>query len=288
VTVIDIEGFIVDCNSTDQELIGRYLQEVLGKHLTTYLSEESKQLFSTSFSTLQDKGSIEIESMVINKRGERIPVWRKASAIYGKTGDFCGAIIHTRDITERKRMENELKHLAEFDFLTQVPNRQLFSNLLRFAIAQAQRHNTRLGLLFIDLDRFKHINDNYGHHAGDLLLTAVAKRIEQQIRESDSIGRIGGDEFLVLLSIIEDVDDAKNIAEKIGSVLRLPFDIQDYSGLTISASIGVVIYPDHGSNVEQLMKLADGAMYLVKEGGRNAVHMYQPEYSNAAEQKRKG
>ncbi len=275
VTAIDSKGYIVDCNTIDQTLIGLNKQEMIGNHITTYLSDESKLLFSKRFRSIGETGMIELESTIINKHGDIIPVWRKATAIYDNRGDFSGAIIHTRDITERKKMEGKLKHLAEFDNLTQIPNRQLFSENLKYAIAQAKRHNNRLALLFIDLDEFKQINDNYGHNTGDLLLKAVATRIQQQIRESDSIGRIGGDEFLVLLSNIEHVDNAMNIAEKICSVVDQPFDIPGYAGLKISSSIGVAIYPDHGTNDKQLIKLADAAMYKVKEGGRNAVRFYQ-------------
>ena len=201
-----------------------------------------------------------------------VEIYANPISIQGK--DYSFSIVH--DITERKKMENELKRLAKFDNLTQIPNRQLFSEHLRYAIAQAKRHNNRLALLFIDLDKFKEINDNYGHNAGDLLLKAVATRIQQQIRESDSIGRIGGDEFLVLLSNIENVDNAMDIAEKICSAVDQPFDIPGYPDLKISSSMGVAICPDHGSNDEQLMKLADDAMYKVKEGGRNSVHLFQP------------
>jgi len=267
VTVVDSRGYIVDSNTIDQTLIGLSQEDMIGKHITQYLSEESKRLFFKRVSSLMESGMIEVESTIINKRGETIPVWRKATAIYDKAGNYHGAIVHTRDITKRKIMENELKRLAEFDHLTQVPNRQLFSEHLKYAIAQAKRHNNRLALLFIDLDEFKQINDNHSHSAGDLLLKEVAKRIPQQIRETDSIGRIGGDEFLVLLSNIESIENAMRIAEKIYSVIDQPFDIPGYPSLNISSSIGVAVYPDHASDDGRLMMLADDAMYKVKVGG---------------------
>ncbi len=273
ITAIDSKGYIIDCNTIDQTLIGLNQEEMIGKHITTYLSDESKALFSDRFHSLGKTGKIELESTVINKHGDVIPVWRKASAIYNNNGDFRGAIIHTRDITERKKMESQLKYLAEFDQLTQIPNRQLFSENLKYAISQAKRHSNHLALLFIDLDEFKPINDNYGHKAGDLLLKTVASRIQQQIRESDCVGRIGGDEFMVLLSNIEKVDKAMQIAEKICAVINQPCDISGYPSLKVSSSIGIAIYPDHGSNDIQLMKLADDAMYKAKERGRNRVHL---------------
>lgn len=261
ITAIDSRGYIVDCNTVDQSLLGLSHEEMVGKHITTYLSEDSKSLFSGRFLSLGKTGLIEVESTIINKQGDEIPVWRKSTAIYDNKGEFSGAIIHTRDITERKKMESKLKHLAEFDNLTQTPNRKLFSERLKYAIAQAKRHNNRIALLFIDLDEFKQINDNYGHNAGDLLLTAVAARIQQQIRESDCIGRVGGDEFLALLSNIEEVDKAMDLAETICAAVKQPFDIPGFPDLKISTSIGVAIYPDHGSNDMQIIKLADNAMY---------------------------
>ena len=275
VTAIDADGFIIDCNTFEQTLMGLSQKEMIGKHISVYLSDESKVLFSSRFLTLGKSGMIEFESTVINKHGDEIPVWRKATAFYNNKGIFSGAIIHTRDITQRKKMERELKYLAEFDHLTQIPNRQLFSQNLKNAIAQAKRSCKSFALLFIDLDDFKLINDNCGHKAGDLVLKSIATRIQQQIRESDCVGRIGGDEFLVLLSNIENVDNAMNIAEKICSAINQPCNIPEYPQLNVSSSIGVAIYPDHGSDDIQLMKLADDAMYKAKENGRNRVYLNQ-------------
>ena len=275
VTAIDSNGYVVDCNTIDQQLIGLNQDEIVGKHISIFLSDESKLLFLEVFYSLGKTGVIELESTVMNKDGNTIPVWRKATAVYDNKGDFSGAIIHTRDITEYKKMESKLKHLAEFDYLTEIPNRQLFNENLKYAIAQAKRQNSRLALLFIDLDEFKNINDSYGHDIGDLLLKAFATRVKKHIRESDCIGRIGGDEFLVLLSNIEDLDNAMELAKQICFIVEQPFDIPNYPGLKISSSIGVALYPDHASTHTQLMKLADNAMYKVKESGRNAVQFSQ-------------
>lgn len=271
VTAIDSNGYVVDCNAIDQGLIGRNQEEIIGKHISKFLSDESKSQFLNRFSSLGQTGVTEFESTVVNKHGEVIPIWRKATAVYDNQGEFSGAIIHTREIAERKKMELKLKHLAEFDYLTQIPNRQLFSEHLKYAIVQAKRNNSCLALLFIDLDKFKEINDSYGHEVGDLLLKAVATRIKKQIRESDSIGRIGGDEFLVLLSNIENGDNAMKLAEQICSAIEQPFNLPNYPSLNISSSIGIALYPDHALNDKQLIKLADDAMYKVKAKGRNAV-----------------
>ncbi len=267
VTVVDTEGYIIDCNTIDLALIDFNREQIIGTHVTDYLSVECKLKFSTMSHTLKDSGTVEAEATIINSHGDVIPVWRKATALYDNKGEYSGAIIHTRDITEQKKMVDKLKYLAEYDHLTQVPNRQLFSEHLKYAIAQAKRHNNRFALLFIDLDKFKQVNDNHGHDAGDLLLAEVATRIQQQIRESDSIGRVGGDEFLVLLSNIESSDNAMDLANKIHSAIELPFELPNYPRLNISSSIGIAVYPDDASNHEQLMILADAAMYKIKVGG---------------------
>jgi diguanylate cyclase (GGDEF)-like protein/PAS domain S-box-containing protein len=179
------------------------------------------------------------------------------------------------DITERKLNEQLVKRMAHYDALTELPNRILFSDRLQHGLVRAKRDQAILSLMFIDLDRFKPINDEFGHHIGDLLLKAVAKRLKSCLRKSDTVARIGGDEFVVLLPVVKVGRDALLIAEKICENLNQPFNIDTFS-LNISSSIGVTIYPEHGTEDTQLMKNADIAMYHAKKGGRNNVAMYQP------------
>ncbi len=149
----------------------------------------------------------------------------------------------------------------------------LFSDRLQLALSSAKRDKTMMGLMFVDLDEFKPINDNYGHHIGDILLKIAASRMLECMRESDTVARIGGDEFVVMLPYIEHKEDAMYVAEKIRIALTTPFDLQEHE-VQISCSVGVSIYPEHGADETTLMRQADIAMYGAKQQGRNAVRLY--------------
>jgi diguanylate cyclase (GGDEF)-like protein/PAS domain S-box-containing protein len=185
------------------------------------------------------------------------------------------------DITDRKEMEEKVLHLAYHDPLTDLPNRMLFADRLRQALAIAKRDRAHLALLFIDLDKFKPVNDTLGHNVGDLLLKAVGQRIQNCLRESDTVARMGGDEFVVLLSVIKEERDAWDVAEKIRFSLNQPFELAGH-GMNISSSTGIAIYPEHGEEEKQLLKNADDAMYYAKSVGRDNVQIYRsgmPEIS---------
>lgn len=180
------------------------------------------------------------------------------------------------DITDRKAAEEHIRHLAHFDALTDLPNRALITDRLQQALAKARRDKQHLAVMFLDLDEFKPVNDNLGHEVGDLLLKQVARRLQACMRESDTVARIGGDEFVVLLPQIEREQDAIVVAEKIRHALELPFELTDRK-LQISSSIGVAVYPEHGSDEKLLLINADIAMYHAKKAGRNNYKLYQRE-----------
>ncbi len=194
--------------------------------------------------------------------------------------DVCGevdsVICISKDITDRKVMEEKLAHMAQYDGLTNLPNRLLFSDRLQHAISEAIRNRTRLALLFIDLDNFKTVNDTSGHEVGDLLLQGVAKRLQTCVRKSDTVGRIAGDEFVIVLPGIEDDNYALAVAEKIRHSLCQPFELDGCQSQVISTSIGIAIYPDHGSNGIELTRNADYAMYQAKDSGRNGIKLFKP------------
>lgn len=197
----------------------------------------------------------------------KIPLRHEDGKIYA----LCGI---STDISERKEIEEHMRHMAQYDALTHLPNRALFNDRLQQAISAAQRNRKRLALMFLDLDKFKPVNDTYGHGVGDLLLKEVAQRIQNCLRESDTAARIGGDEFVVLLPVIELVQDSKKTGEKILHALNQPFELAGHT-LNISSSIGVAVYPDHGTSEKLLVKSADIAMYHAKKNGRNNVKIYQ-------------
>jgi diguanylate cyclase (GGDEF)-like protein/PAS domain S-box-containing protein len=188
----------------------------------------------------------------------------------GQTLLFSGTHL---DVTERKRLEEDVRQLAFYDPLTNLPNRRLFHDRLRQTLARAKRAQSRMALMFIDLDKFKPINDEHGHEAGDWLLQSVARRIESCLRASDTAARVGGDEFLVLLPDVNNGDDALAVAEKIRMELERPFVTPSQLSLRASSSIGIAIYPDHANTEEDLMRLGDRAMYQAKRLGGNLVQL---------------
>jgi diguanylate cyclase (GGDEF)-like protein/PAS domain S-box-containing protein len=179
------------------------------------------------------------------------------------------------DITDRKQAEEYVQHLAYHDPLTELPNRMLLRDRLNQALALAERDKSAVVLMFVDLDGFKPVNDAYGHDVGDLLLKAVAKRLRDCVRRSDSVARIGGDEFIILLTTIETTENAMGVAENIRQSLNESFVLAGHT-LHISSSIGVATYPDHARNARELIHCADIAMYYAKAEGRDAVRLYRP------------
>ncbi len=199
-------------------------------------------------------------------------VWTDVTttSMFNANGQFIGLLGIARDISDRKRAEARIQYLAQHDPLTGLPNRDLFSDRLGQALALARRNNGMLALMFLDLDRFKPVNDQYGHSMGDLLLQEVARRIEACLRKADTVARIGGDEFVVLLHHIEAQHNANTVAEKIREVLEEPFKIEQRT-IKVSASIGIAIFPNDGTSELELSKRADEAMYVAKRNGSNQV-----------------
>ena len=199
--------------------------------------------------------------------------------VQGK-GEFLGSYGIIRDIGERKRAEATITFQAYHDLLTGLPNRALFKDRLGQAIVQAKRHGQTLATLFLDMDRFKMVNDTLGHLVGDALLQAVGQRLRVCLREGDTLSRIGGDEFMLLLPQIRSRENAAAIADKILSALRQPFHIEG-NELYVGMSIGIAIYPDDGEDIETLVKHADIAMYHAKDNGRNNYRFFSSELRNS-------
>ena len=219
------------------------------------------------------------EVKLLTRRGEVrwLDLTAAAIAFHGKAACMVTAF----DITSRRTTEARIAHLAQYDSLTDLPNRSLFGDRLHQAIALARRNQERLAMLYLDLDHFKPINDNHGHAVGDLLLQEAARRMQAAVRASDTVGRIGGDEFVVLLPRVEAVVDAERVAEKIRLALEAPFMVGELR-LCVSVSIGIAVFPEHGGDELELAKNADLAMYRAKNDGRNALRVYRPEDARSA------
>lgn len=274
--ITDANNNFLAVNDAFTHITGYTKQEVIGKNPETLAAgTNSMEFYAHLWRDVFATGHWHGEMMDRRKSGEIYPRWMSVNAITDEQGNATHYIGSFIDISERRSVEKRMHHMAHHDVLTGLPNRTLFNDRLLQALISAKRNNARIALMFIDFDAFKPINDTLGHATGDLLLKEAAVRMQHCVRESDTIARIGGDEFIVLLQPIETETDAMTVAEKLCNTLKQPFEL-DNQGLSISASIGVAIYPENGIHELQLYRNADTAMYYAKKQGGNNVRLYQP------------
>lgn len=234
-----------------------------------------EQLWEAWQKAVQDRQPVRLEYRILTADNSERWVLEQGVPIFDQEGRIQALEGIIVDISEMKQIEEQIQHLASYDNLTDLPNRALFGDRIERALLSAQRHGFKLAIFFIDLDKFKPINDELGHDVGDWLLQAAAQRMTESMRESDTVARIGGDEFAVLLPTIATPQDACNVAEKIRCALNRPFMTPAGKTLAVSCSIGVALYPEHGDKERDLLRAADEAMYRAKNGGGNAVELYQ-------------
>ncbi len=280
--VTDAQTTILRVNSAFTQITGYSAQEAVGNNPSMLRSDRhDADFYAAMWATIETAGAWHGEIWHQRKNGEVFPEQLTITAIKNSNAEVTHYVGTLRDITLRKQLEQEVAQLAFFDPLTHLPNRRLLNDRLGQAITRAKRANSALALLFIDLDKFKLINDTHGHETGDQVLQAVATRIESCLRASDTAARVGGDEFLVLLPELQTSDDALAVAEKIRLAVALPFLTPNALTLQISASIGIAIYPDHAQTEQDLLRLGDRAMYQAKNAGGNFVALY-PALANPA------
>ena len=276
VVVTDPENNILTVNPAFTAITGYSAEEAIGRNpslLASGLHDDA--YYRAMWESLETKGSWNGEIHDRRKNGEIYIEWLSIHQVKDENGTLTHHVAVFSDISQRKMAEKRIYHLAHYDILTNLPNRSLFSDRLQQAIAKAKRERTLMALMFIDLDKFKQINDTLGHLAGDGVLAETAKRLQQCIRESDTAARMGGDEFVVLLQHVETEGDAMAVAEKILHALARPFEISGQA-FAISSSIGLALYPHHGKDSETLIRNADTAMYLAKAKGGSSIVLFQP------------
>ena len=280
---MDIDGCFTYISPSVKKMRGYTAAEAIHHSINEVLTPESAAIAQEALEHVfkavkQGKPAPEFRGELEQRCKDGSTIWTDVTTtgIYNAENEFIGILGVTRDISQQKLVEARITHMAQHDPLTNLPNRALFSDRLQQALAHAQRDQNHLAVMFLDLDEFKPINDTFGHSVGDLLLQEAAKRMQSCVRAADTVARIGGDEFVVLLPIIGSDQDALRVAEKIRCALSEPFLLAGES-MKVSSSIGISIYPQHGTDEMELSKNADNAMYQAKESGRNAVRFYSED-----------
>ena len=280
--ITDLSARIIEVNRAFSEITGYRRDEVIGQPTSLLRSgQHPPQFYQAMWHSLHETGQWRGEVWNRRKNGELYPEWLTLSTVRSADGTplFYAGVFS--DITSVKQSAQKLEHLALHDPLTDLPNRMLFNARLNHAIEHATRSGASLAVLFVDLDRFKNINDVYGHPFGDELLRQVAARLRECVRLDDTVARLGGDEFVVLLEEVKAPHSAVLVAEKIQLSLNQPFAI-DLREQFVTASIGISLFPRDGQDAAELIRNADAAMYQVKEAGRFGFAFYTPELTQKA------
>jgi|GEM_PF-3852020 len=263
------DGRIVEANSAACHLTGYSREELLQMRVADITVDHDDGRHVEDWTRIVPGRPMTYESVHRRKDGTTFPVEVRVGAY--KSGENPQIVLIARDITSRRETEERIKHMASHDVLTGLPNRYLFLDRLSAALAAARRAETMVGVLFVDLDSFKAVNDSLGHEAGDLLLVEAARRLNACVRESDTVARFGGDEFVVALTSVTDRAGTARVAENIVTAMTRPF-VLNGTPATCGASVGIAIYPDNGETAEILLKHADAAMYAAK---RTGLHGYR-------------
>lgn len=275
ILVTDVDKRILRVNSAFIKLMGYSNEEVIGKTPSELLNSgiHGDEFYDELWASLNESGNWQGEIIDRRKDGTMFPARHNISSVKDFQGNVIQYISIFFDITEKKRADERIQYLAEYDQLTNLPNRTFFNDRLKHSIGRANRHNNKLALMFIDIDGFKEVNDTFGHQEGDELLQHFSQHLLDAVREEDTVARLGGDEFTVILDELHNSEDAAIVANKI---LQSVADKVSLPGkeVMISASIGISIYPEHGENATTLLKNADIAMYHAKTNGKNQYQFF--------------
>ncbi|MEW4982200.1 MAG: EAL domain-containing protein [Cycloclasticus sp.] len=285
IMITDANSLIVNVNPAFSKITGYHQEEVIGQNPSILSSgKQSREFYNNMWRVIHDSGHWQGEVWNRKKNGEFYAEMLTISTLLDNNGQIINYVGVFTDITDNKKQQEELALMAHYDVLTGLPNRALFTDRFHQAIAHSKRNRSQLAICFLDLDNFKPINDNYGHDVGDQLLMEVAKRIEANIREEDTVSRFGGDEFTLLLNDVESYDQCELTLGRILNTLATPFLIKTRFH-SITASIGVTLYPDDDEDIDTLVRHADNAMYLAKQSGKHRYHFFDSRHDKQLVQK---
>ncbi|MCX7921066.1 MAG: EAL domain-containing protein [Clostridia bacterium] len=279
VILVSPEGKILSVNLETEKMLGYRENELAGATLDTLFKDDNLFKENSYIKQLEKEPIRNYETLYTTKDGRNIPVVFSASETRDDDGNLIGVVAISRDITELKSSEEQLTHLANHDFLTNLPNRILFHDRLKQAMVWANHHGYISAVVLLDLDRFKEVNDVLGHDSGDILLKEVAVRLRTVVLETDTIARLGGDEFIIIVNEMNSQDEIKKVAKRILEAFKEPFIVGVHK-LYVTCSIGISLYPQDGNSIEILIKNADLAMYCVKSQGRNGYRLFTADMSN--------
>jgi diguanylate cyclase (GGDEF)-like protein/PAS domain S-box-containing protein len=277
IVLTDRQQAVISVNHAFSSVTGYAAADIVGQPLAQHRAGiEDEARYHQIWAEIAATGHWQGELWAQRRNGERYPAWLSLTAIRDRANQVSNYMGILSDITDLKKSEAQTRHLAEHDFLTDLPNRVLLMDRLSLALAAAHRNHSMLAILFLDLDRFKHINDTLGHHIGDLLLKEVAARLVKCVRGVDTVSRQGGDEFVIILADIGGPDQAAHVAGTILQAIAQLYRLEQHS-FNVSTSIGISIYPDDGTDIDTLMKNADMAMYHAKANGSNNFQFFSQQ-----------
>ena len=275
IMLTDKKGIIIAINNAFKNVTKFIGKDVIGKNPNIRKSgKHSKEFYTKMWKELMTKGSWSGEMFNRHKNGIIYPELMNISTIKNDKGKITNFVGIFQSIERQKLMEAQLKRRAHYDILTNLPNRTLFYDRLEQAMQRAHRDKSMMGIIFIDLDDFKIINDTKGHGAGDIVLNNIAKKLTKVIRDSDTVARLGGDEFVIILEKIGLLSDISYVADKIISEVKIPIPISNTQTCNIGVSLGISVYPNQTTNKKELLEFADKAMYEAKNSGKNCYKMY--------------
>lgn len=280
--VTDTSGRIVRVNRAFSTITGYAEEEIIGKTPAMLKSgRHDEDFYQTMWARLRAEGKWQGEIWNRRKNGEVYPEWLSINMLPDASGQVSHYVGIFSDITEKKEAEQRIYHLAYYDPLTELPNRTMFHGRLLQAMAEAKRNRRMLALLYIDLDRFKNINDTLGHFIGDELLKEAARRLSTHVRECDTVARLGGDEFVIMLTDVHHETDIVHIAQQALTAMGAAFQLQGHE-VFVTTSVGISVYPQDAQTLDDMIKYADTAMYHAKEAGRNNYQFYRSEMNASA------
>lgn len=277
IATINKYGNIIYISPSYSNFVNIALSKIENSNFLDWLDVRARETFSVELESIFErrKSSSQLELRLQRKNEAYIEVEANLNPIIDEEENVLTVVLVVRDITERKKNERKIYQLAYHDTLTELPNRRYFMDYINKEVQRAKQNQLELGVMFIDVDKFKYINDSYGHEIGDLILIEVAKRVKNCLRQTDLVARIGGDEFTVLLTDISSKKEIQVVAQRIKESFQYPIVLEDIN-LTLTCSIGISHFPLHGSKVNELLKRADIALYAVKEQGRNDFLFFDP------------